>query len=70
VAIRRKPFGEPGVAPVHLTVSAGGAVFPDHGLQANQLLARADEAMYAAKAAGRDTWRIASGSSTSVVLPD
>lgn len=60
-AVRRTPFGGPGVPPVHLTVSAGAAVFPDHGLVASVLLARADEAMYQAKHAGRDTWRISSG---------
>lgn len=69
-AVRRKPFGEPGVPPVHLTVSAGGAVFPRHGLAASALLARADEALYAAKHAGRNTWRISNGSAQSVQLPD
>ena len=62
-AVRRKPFGGPGEPPVHLTVSAGGAVFPAHGLQASSLLAAADKALYDAKHAGRDTWRVASGSS-------
>jgi two-component system cell cycle response regulator len=70
VVIRRKPFGEPGVPPVHLTVSAGGAVFPHHGLQASTLLARADQALYAAKNNGRNTWRISSDTAGSVVLPD
>ena len=56
-------FGEPGDPPIHLTVSAGGAVFPHHGLQASALLQRADQALYDAKHAGRDTWRIANGSS-------
>ena len=70
VAVRRKPFGEPGVPPVHLTVSGGGAVFPRHGLAASALLARADEALYAAKRAGRDAWRISDGTPASVVLPD
>jgi two-component system cell cycle response regulator len=69
-AIRRKPFGEPGVPPVRLTVSAGGAVFPHHGLAASVLLARADEALYDAKRAGRDTWRISAGASAPVRLPD
>jgi diguanylate cyclase (GGDEF)-like protein len=62
VAVRRRPFGQPGVPPVHLTVSAGGAVFPAHALSASALLAEADKALYAAKHAGRDTWRIANGS--------
>jgi diguanylate cyclase (GGDEF)-like protein len=61
-AVRRKPFGEPGVPPVHLTVSAGAAVFPTHGLSASALLAAADGALYDAKHGGRDTWRIANGS--------
>ncbi len=69
-AVRRKPFGDPGLPPVHLTVSAGGAVFPHHGLSASLLLARADEALYAAKHGGRDTWRISDGASASVTLPD
>ena len=61
-AVRRRPFGESGVPPVHLTVSAGGAVFPTHALSASSLLARADKALYDAKHSGRDTWRIASES--------
>jgi two-component system cell cycle response regulator len=70
-SVRRKPFGEPGIPPVHLTVSAGVAVFPVHGLAASVLLARADEALYSAKRAGRDTWRMSAGSpSTSVRLPE
>jgi diguanylate cyclase (GGDEF)-like protein len=64
-AVRRRPFGEPGASPVHLTVSAGGAVFPTHGLQASALLAAADKALYDAKHGGRDTWRVASGSTVS-----
>ncbi|MCW2706548.1 MAG: diguanylate cyclase with sensor [Frankiales bacterium] len=63
VMVRRKPFGEPGVPPVRITVSVGGAVFPRHGLAASTLLARADQALYEAKHAGRDTWRIATESS-------
>jgi diguanylate cyclase (GGDEF)-like protein len=73
-AVRRKPFGDPGVPPVHLTVSAGGAVFPEHGLAASVLLARADEALYSAKRSGRNTWRISDDPSAppgaTVHLPD
>ena len=58
-AIRRKPFGEPGLPPIRLTVSAGVAIFPDHGGTASSLLAAADTALYSAKHAGRDTWRVA-----------
>ena len=67
--VRRKPFGAPGVPPVHLTISAGGAVFPRHGLTASVLLARADEALYEAKRAGRDAWRLWSGT-PSLQLPE
>ena len=58
-AVRRRPFGEPGLEPVEVTVSAGAAVFPTHGATAGILLRRADEALYAAKHAGRVTWRLA-----------
>jgi len=58
-AVRRQPFGEPPEPPVVLTVSIGVAVFPTHGTNAGALLGRADEALYEAKHAGRDTWRLA-----------
>jgi len=37
-----------------MTISAGLATFPDDGLHADELLARADEALYGAKHAGRN----------------
>jgi two-component system cell cycle response regulator len=61
-AIRRKPFGEPGMPPVRLTISAGVAVYPLHGSTASSLLACADAALYEAKRGGRDTWRVSDGS--------
>ena len=57
--VRRRCFGEPGQVPVDVTVSVGVAVFPMHGATAGALLRRADEALYDAKRAGRDTWRMA-----------
>ena len=57
-AVRRRPFGDPGQRGVHVTVSVGAAIFPGHGTTAGLLLRRADEALYEAKAAGRDTWRL------------
>jgi diguanylate cyclase (GGDEF)-like protein len=45
--------------PIRVSVSIGVAVFPDHGSTGTQLLESADEALYAAKAAGRDTYRLA-----------
>lgn len=38
--------------------SGGIALFPDHGADAQQLLARADEAMYAVKASGKNALRL------------
>jgi diguanylate cyclase (GGDEF)-like protein len=60
-AVRRKPFGDPGQPPIRLTVSVGVAVFPVHGSTASSLLACADAALYEAKHAGRDTWRVSTG---------
>jgi diguanylate cyclase (GGDEF)-like protein len=60
-AVRRKPFGGPGVPPIRLTVSAGVAVYPVHGTTARALLKGADGALYEAKHAGRDTYRVTPG---------
>ncbi|MBY8871585.1 diguanylate cyclase [Micromonospora sp. PLK6-60] len=45
--------------PVPVTVSIGIAVYPDHATTGQRVLAAADDALYAAKAAGRDTYRVA-----------
>ncbi|MGN9774443.1 diguanylate cyclase [Micromonospora sp. H33] len=61
-AIRGTPITVDGPgAPVlvQVTVSIGIAVYPDHGSTGQQVLDAADEALYAAKAGGRDTWRVA-----------
>ncbi|HEX6073918.1 MAG TPA: diguanylate cyclase [Micromonosporaceae bacterium] len=47
----------PGEA-IRVTVSAGIAVYPDHGGTVPEVLEAADDALYAAKAAGRDTYRV------------
>ena len=44
---------------VPISVSIGIAVYPDHATTAQQVLDAADDALYAAKAAGRDTYRMA-----------
>jgi len=44
---------------VPVTVSVGVAVFPEHGTTGAAVLQAADEALYAAKADGRDTCRVA-----------
>lgn len=43
---------------LRLTSSLGIAVFPDHADSAEELIARADTAMYQAKEAGKNAWRI------------
>jgi diguanylate cyclase (GGDEF)-like protein len=47
--------------PIAVTVSIGVAVYPRHGASGAETLAAADSALYAAKAAGRDTFAVASG---------
>ena len=42
---------------LHLSASLGVALYPDDGVAAEELLKRADSAMYAAKRAGRNCWR-------------
>jgi two-component system cell cycle response regulator len=44
---------------ISISVSIGIAVFPEHGATAQEVLDAADEALYAAKHAGRDTYRLA-----------
>jgi diguanylate cyclase (GGDEF)-like protein/PAS domain S-box-containing protein len=51
---------------VHVTASAGVSVFPSDGLDGQTLMKRADIAMYAAKARGRDNWQIYQPSMTQV----
>ncbi|MEV4655232.1 diguanylate cyclase [Micromonospora sp. NPDC049301] len=59
-AVRETPIAvEAYAGPVVVTVSVGIAVYPDHGSTGRQVLEAADDALYAAKAAGRDTYRIA-----------
>jgi diguanylate cyclase (GGDEF)-like protein len=45
------PFG---AFRLRATVSAGVAAYPAHGLSTRELVARADEALYRAKRAGRN----------------
>jgi diguanylate cyclase (GGDEF)-like protein len=53
---------------IRISVSIGIAVYPEHGATAQQLLDAADDALYAAKHAGRDTYRLAEV--VSPVVPD
>ncbi|GAB1643200.1 diguanylate cyclase [Krasilnikovia sp. MM14-A1259] len=50
----------PAVDRIPVSVSIGIAVYPDHGGTAQEVLDAADDALYAAKNAGRDRYRMAS----------
>jgi len=50
---------EHGMIQMHVSASIGIAVYPDHAETQAELLLRADRAMYEAKAAGRNTYRLA-----------
>ncbi|MCG5470517.1 diguanylate cyclase [Micromonospora sp. LAH09] len=59
-AVRETPIAvEAYAGPVLVTVSVGIAVYPDNGGTGREVLEAADDALYAAKAAGRDTYRVA-----------
>jgi two-component system cell cycle response regulator len=58
--VRHRPFTQEGEEPLGITVSVGVSVFPAHGSSAATLMRNADTALYAAKDAGRDAWRMAS----------
>ena len=55
-----QPYGIEGHT-VRISTSAGVAIYPAHGLDAEALLKNADLALYEAKHAGRNAYRIASG---------
>ena len=44
---------------VTVTTSAGVGIYPDHGENADSLMKSADEALYEAKRAGKNAFRIA-----------
>ena len=52
-ALRARPVESDGLI-VRPTMSIGVAAFPEHGTRPEKLMRRADEALYRAKAAGRD----------------
>ncbi|MFO7543652.1 MAG: EAL domain-containing protein [Thiobacillus sp.] len=56
-AISQIPFRFEGQN-LRLTTSLGIAYYPSHATEADELIARADLAMYQAKSAGKNTWRI------------
>ncbi len=62
-----QPFELEGLAHFVLP-SIGGAVYPQHGSEAQQLLQRADHAMYQAKRAGGNRFQLAHDSDLSMML--
>ena len=52
-----QPYTIEGAA-VNITISAGISIYPDHGEDADALLKSADTALYAAKHAGKNAYRI------------
>jgi len=56
-AVAQIPFRIDGRT-IQLTTSIGVAIYPEHGTEQDELVARADAAMYQAKAAGKNGWRI------------
>jgi two-component system, cell cycle response regulator len=57
-AVRREPFVHDGEEPLDITVSVGGAAFPEHGSSPATLMRAADKALYVAKNGGRDRWHV------------
>jgi diguanylate cyclase (GGDEF)-like protein len=53
-SIGSEPIGHEGEEPVTVTVSIGLATFPEHGTAPRGLIRAADQAMYEAKARGRN----------------
>jgi two-component system, cell cycle response regulator len=52
-----QPYGIEGHT-VRITISAGVAIYPAHGEDADTLMKRADLALYDAKRAGKNVYRI------------
>lgn len=52
-------------AAANVQASVGVAIYPSHAADAEQLLRHADEAMYAAKTAGKDCYRVFGGTAAS-----
>ena len=61
-AIRSVPFtSEDDDVDLTVTVSIGGAVYPESGTTSRDLLQEADRALYRAKNSGRDRWTMSVG---------
>jgi diguanylate cyclase (GGDEF)-like protein/PAS domain S-box-containing protein len=54
----RQPFDLAGHKGLRISSSIGVAIYPEHGVDSNRLIANADTAMYHAKSAGRDNVQV------------
>lgn len=61
---------ELGAGQVSISASVGIGLFPDHAASGEELLRKADAAMYAAKNAGRNCFRMSTGMATRVARQD
>ena len=43
---------------ISVSISVGVALFPEHGHSSQELISRADEAMYLIKLTGKGAWRL------------
>ncbi len=67
--VRASPFRDGGGAELPITISIGGASFPEDGTTGEALLRAADEALYRAKRAGRNGWALAESGAARTSLP-
>jgi len=61
-------FNEPlaiAEGPISVSISVGVALFPEHGRSSQELISRADDAMYLIKRTGKGAWRLWSASARS-----
>lgn len=66
--LRKTDLEISGTNKVHLDVSGGIAIYPQHGLQASDLLRAADEALYRAKKRQRTSFLVASGQTAPLII--
>jgi diguanylate cyclase (GGDEF)-like protein len=65
--LRKTDLEISGSSKVHLDVSGGIAIYPQHGIQASDLLRAADEALYRAKRRQRSSFLVASGQTAPLI---
>ncbi|MGJ5001759.1 diguanylate cyclase domain-containing protein [Bradyrhizobium sp. HKCCYLRH2060] len=68
IEVMTAPMAMPGGAHVHIGISIGIAVAPEHGTDPEALLFAADAALYEAKSSGKSCWRLASAEANLAAL--